>query len=84
VPCDREFDADSPRGAENWSTSFAFLWYGTFGTAVVLALASVIVAIPMRGVTSSYRLLTIVLALPALIALPLLIWIIVMLAPLAD
>jgi len=72
------------RGAENWSTSFAFLWYGTFGIAVVLALASGIVAIAMRGVTISYRVLTVVFALPALLALPLLIWIILVLAPLAD
>ena len=72
------------RGTANWSRSFAEIWYGTFGAAVVLGLAAVVVAIATRRATRRDRTLTIGLALPALIAVPLLIWLIVTIAPYAD
>jgi hypothetical protein len=59
-------------------------WYGLFGGSVVLAIAAVALAALSRRVASERRLTIVVLSLPALIAVPLLIWLIVTLAPLAD
>jgi hypothetical protein len=72
------------RGSADWSRSFAALWYGTFALAVALGLAAVVATIASRGVATRRRVVTVVLALPALVAVPLLIWTIVVLAPLAD
>lgn len=72
------------RGAANWSRGFALTWYGLFGGAVVLASTAVAVPVLSRHVAMKRRLTTVGLSLPALVAVPLLIWLIVTLAPLAN
>ena len=72
------------RGGENWSRAFAETWYGLFGGAVVLAIAAVVFAIATRGATGRRRLAIVTLALPALVAVPLLIWVFIALVPLAG
>jgi hypothetical protein len=72
------------RGAADWSRAFAVVWYGLFGAAVVLAFAALVVAGLSRGVALRRRLAMVGLSLPALLAVPLLIWLILTLAPLAD
>ena len=72
------------RGAANWSRGFAVTWYGLFGASVVLAVAAVAVAALSRQLASERRLTIVVLSLPALVAVPLVILLIVTLAPLAD
>jgi hypothetical protein len=72
------------RGAANWSSAFAVVWFGVFGLAVALAVAALVVAGLSRGVTRRQRLTVVWLSLPALVAVPLLIWLIVTLAPLAN
>jgi hypothetical protein len=72
------------RGPDNWSGSFGVVWYGFFGAAVVLGLAALAAGGLSGDVASKRRLAIIGLALPALFAVPLLIWAIVTLAPLAD
>src|SRR5436190_14329948 len=74
----------SIRGGEDWSAAFGVAWYGLFGVAVVLAIVAVGIAVAARGVTGSRRLLIVALAIPALIAVPLLILVISMTAPLAN
>jgi hypothetical protein len=71
------------RGAADWSRTFTVVWYGLFGAAVALALAALVVAVRSRAVLKR-RLAIAGLALPALLAVPLLIWVIVTLVPLAD
>jgi hypothetical protein len=72
------------RGSANWSSAFAVVWYGLFGAAVVLAVAALVVAGLSRGSGAKRRLAIVGLSLPALVAVPLLIWLIVTLAPLAN
>jgi hypothetical protein len=72
------------RGADNWSRAFAVGWYGLFGAAVALALAALVAAALSRGPGLKRRLTIIGLSLPALLAVPVLLWAIVTLAPLAD
>ena len=72
------------RGPANRSTAFAASWYGLFGAAVVLAVAALVVAALSREVPSRRRLAIVGLSLPALLAVPLLLWAILTLAPLAD
>jgi hypothetical protein len=72
------------RGAADWSRGFAVTWYGLFGGAVVLAIAAVAVAVRSRRVALKRRLTIVGLSLPALVGVPLLIWLIVTLAPLAN
>ena len=72
------------RGAANWSQGFAVAWYGLFGGAVVLAIAAVAVAVLSRHVALKRRVTIVGLSLPALLAVPLLIWLVLTLAPLAD
>ena len=72
------------RGTANWSSGFAVVWYGLFGAAVVLAVSGLLVAGLSRGVVLRRRLTIVGLSLPALPAVPLLIWLIVTLAPLAN
>jgi hypothetical protein len=71
------------RGAADRSRAFTVVWYGLFGAAVVLALAALVVAVRSRAVLKR-RLVIAGLALPALLAVPLPIWVIVSLVPLAD
>lgn len=59
-------------------------WYGLFGAAVVLAVAALAAAGLSRDVALRRRLAIVGLSLPALLAVPLLIWAVVTLAPLAD
>jgi hypothetical protein len=59
-------------------------WYALFGAAVVFAVVAVVVAGASRDIGSKRRLAIVELSLLALIAVPLLIWSIVTLAPLAD
>jgi hypothetical protein len=72
------------RGPANWSTAFAATWYGLFGAAVVLAVAALVIAALSPDVPSRRRLAIVGLSLPALLAVPLLLWAIVTVAPLAD
>jgi len=72
------------RGAADWSRGFAVIWYALFGVAVILAVVALVVAGASRDIGSKRRLAIVGLSLPALIAVPLLIWLIVTLAPLAD
>jgi hypothetical protein len=72
------------RGPANWSRALAMTWYGLFGAAVVLAVAALAVAGLSRDVPSKRRLTIVGLSLPALLAVPLLIWAVATLAPLAD
>jgi hypothetical protein len=72
------------RGAADWSTSFAVTWYGVFGAAVVLAFAAATAAVVARHDAPMRRLAILALALPALVAVPALIWVVATVAPLAD
>lgn len=72
------------RGPADWSRPFGLTWYGVFGAAVVFAIAAATVAAVTPGVAAKRRLTIAALALPALIAVPLLILAILTLAPLAD
>ena len=72
------------RGAADWSQSFAVAWYGVFGVAVLLGLAAVAVALESRGPGGKRRAMIVVLAFPALIAVPVLIALVIVLAPLAN
>lgn len=72
------------RGASDWSQSFAIAWYATFGMAALLALAAVVVAIGARHLSGERRTAIVVLALPALAAVPLLVVVVLTLAPLAN
>ena len=72
------------RGAADWSGTFAATWYGLFAAAVVLAVAALVVAALSRDVTLRRRLTIVGLSLPALVAVALLLWAIVTLAPLAN
>jgi hypothetical protein len=72
------------RGAADWSGGFAVLWYGLFGATVVLAIGGLIAAWLSRDVALKRRLAIVGLSLPALVAVPVLIWLIVTLVPLAD
>jgi len=72
------------RGPSGWSHSFAATWYGLFGSAVLLAVAAIAHAVFARRSTARLRLAVVGLALPALLAVPALIWLIVTVAPIAD
>lgn len=71
------------RGGENWSPAFGTIWYGLFGVAVLFGLIGVGVALLSRG-RLRRRLMALALSLPALIAVPLFIWILATLLPTAD
>jgi hypothetical protein len=70
------------RGPADWSDAFAFLWYGLFGLAVLLALIALGSCFRVRA--SRDRWIIIALSLPALVAVPAFALIIAALAPLAD
>jgi hypothetical protein len=62
------------RGASDWSGSFALCWYGLLAAAVILALRGVFAA--TRSATWGQRALAIALSLPALLAVPVFIWLV--------
>lgn len=72
------------RGVADWSTAFGAVWYGLVGAAVVLAVAGTAVAAFSRDVALKRRFADVLLCLPAFVAVPLLVLLIVVLAPLAD
>jgi len=72
------------RGAADWSRSFATTWYALFGAAVLLAVVALVAALVEREASLGRRLAIVSLALPALLAVPALLWVIATLAPLAD
>ena len=72
------------RGAADWSPSFAIAWYGVFGISVVLALGAVATAAVGESVGTGRRLKIAALAVPALVAALVLLWLIATVAPLAD
>jgi hypothetical protein len=72
------------RGADDWSQAFAFTWYGLLAIAVVLAVVALAVAGRSRDVAGKRRLAIVGLSLPALLAVPLLVWAVLALAALAD
>ena len=59
-------------------------WYGLFGASVLLAVAALLVALLSRDAPLKRRLVIVGLSVPALLAVPALIWVIVTLVPLAD
>lgn len=71
------------RGGENWSPAFGTVWYALFVVAVVSGMIGVGVALLGRGRVRR-RFIALALSLPALIAVPLFIWILVTLLPSAD
>jgi hypothetical protein len=72
------------RGSADWSRAFGLTWYGVFGAAVVFAVAAAAAAVAAPAVTARRRLTIAALALPGIVAVPILIWMIVAVAPLAD
>jgi hypothetical protein len=70
------------RGAADWSDAFAFLWYGLFGLAVLLALIALGMAFQARS--GRERVMIVAMSLPALAAVPVFVVIISTLAPLAN
>jgi hypothetical protein len=69
------------RGAADWSSSFAIAWYATFGAAALLGLAAIAVAI---ATPHSERTKTALLGLPALIAVPVFVVLVLWIARLAS
>jgi hypothetical protein len=59
-------------------------WYGTFAAAVVLAVVAVTGAVVRRNVSAKQGLAIAALALPALVAVPVLVWTVLTVAPLVD
>ena len=72
------------RGSADWSKWFGVTWYAVFGAAVVFAMAAATRAVVAPDVAARRRLTIAALALPAMLAVPILIWAILTLAPLAD
>jgi Kef-type K+ transport system membrane component KefB len=72
------------RGGSDWSAGFAAAWWTVFVGAVALSLVSIAVTVATRRDTEERRVAIVVLALPALFAVPVLIWSIITLAPLAN
>jgi hypothetical protein len=72
------------RGGSDWSSGFATAWGSLFVGAVALSLVAIAVAVATRRATEQRRVAIVLLALPALVAIPLLIWLIITVAPLAD
>ena len=72
------------RGAANWSQSFTVTWYGVFGSAVILAVAAVAVARGSRRLSDRRQAMIVLVALPALVAVPVLIVEILRHSPVAD
>ena len=71
-------------GGSDWSAGFATAWWSLFVGAVALSLVAIAVAVATRRATEARRVAVVVLALPALLAIPVLIWLIISLAPLAN
>ena len=71
-------------GLADWSETFALTWNTVFGGAVLSALVALISALVHRDATVERRVAAVTLALPALLALAGLIWLIATLAKLAD
>jgi hypothetical protein len=72
------------RGPSNWSRAFGVTWYGLFLASVVFAVAGLFVALLSRDASLKRRLVIVSLSVPALLAVPALIWAIVTLVPLAN
>jgi hypothetical protein len=73
------------RGASDWSSAFATLWYGLFGLGVILGLAGLVVAVAAPGVSVRARLGIAALSLPAPTAAVLFVWFVLTVIPqLAD
>jgi hypothetical protein len=61
------------RGASDWSEAFAVFWYGLFALGFFSGLVAVGTALVSRG-PGRRRLLMVALALPALVAVSLFVW----------
>jgi hypothetical protein len=72
------------RGSADWSPSFAIAWYGVFGGSVVLALGALAMAAVGESASPTRRLKIVALAVPALAAGLVLLWLIATVASLAD
>jgi len=72
------------RWAADWSTSFAIAWYGVFGCSIALALGAVTIAAVGERVSATSRLKIVALAVPALAAAMVLLWLLTTVAPLAG
>jgi hypothetical protein len=71
-------------GSADWSTSFTVAWYGVFSCSIALALGAVTIAAIVESVDTTKRLKIVALAVPALAAALVLLWVIATVAPLAD
>jgi hypothetical protein len=70
------------RGPVDWSRAFAFLWYGLFGVSVVLGLIGAAAAFAQPSARS--RVTTIALSLPARLAIPVFLYVLSVVVPLAN
>ena len=62
------------RGASDWSDSFAYLWYGLWGAAIVFAVVGIGIAVFKRNLRPRERMLGIALSGTTLLLTALLIW----------
>jgi hypothetical protein len=65
------------RGASDWSNSFAYLWYGLGGAAIIFALVAIGTAVFKRDARPRERMLGIALSGTTLVLAALLVWTIV-------
>ena len=68
-------------GAGDWSVTFAGLWYAVFGTAVALALTSLVRGLVLSSAPLDRRVGAVVLAVPALVAAALFVYFVVVVVP---
>jgi hypothetical protein len=69
------------RGPADWSRTFALTWYGIFAVAVVMSAAALMLSLLHRRALARSRLPAVALALPALIAVGILVWFVVVVVP---
>jgi hypothetical protein len=64
------------RGPNDWSASFVLLWYGLLGAAATLAAPATAVAFLNRRLPARLRVAIAAIALPALLGVPIALWMI--------
>jgi hypothetical protein len=73
------------RGGADWSAGFGAAWWSLVLGAVALSLVAIAVAVATRRTTTEERRVAIVgLALPGLLAVPVVTWLLITFIPLAD
>lgn len=68
-------------GAGDWSVTLAGLWYAVFGTAVALALTSLVSGLVLSSAPLDRRVGAVVMAVPALVAAALFVYFVVVVVP---